>query len=418
MEAGKPIIRYHTLDAWRGVACLMVVVAHCTFYEWRHLNPQSYIEADPLARILMYVATLMYVAVPIFFVISGYGISASVQSMIGRENAVKTFFKRRIRRVYPPLWIATLVMAVLFIGADALGWKALWNDGVSYGMEDPRSLNFWQWVGNITMTESWRHYFTEGDRRFVLAQLWTVCYEEQFYVLAALCLWFFPRRYFTFCIVITAVTLLVMPWQFVYPHLPIRGFFYDGHWLFFALGVLMYYRVAFASSFAKKAILGFFAATFVISVSVRVLVHLPAVSQALPIDPHVQDELKHFLMNCMAGTGISCVFVVVQRWDLAISKMRWMKPFAFLGTISYSIYLAHWPVARATAYLTHNAGIQGYWPTLLITVPLTLVLSVLAGWLFYLAVERYFLNQKKSPAAALKPVSGFVGAGTADGSAK
>ncbi len=34
----------------------------------------------------------------------------------------------------------------------------------------------------------------------------------------------------------------------------------------------------------------------------------------------------------------------------------------------------------------------GVWPTLFVTVPLAVGLSVLAAWLFYQAVERHFLN--------------------------
>jgi peptidoglycan/LPS O-acetylase OafA/YrhL len=59
-------IRYRSLDMWRGVACLMVVVFHSCFYADRSTTPW-------LGRLI----GLGWLGVPIFFAISGFCVAAA-----------------------------------------------------------------------------------------------------------------------------------------------------------------------------------------------------------------------------------------------------------------------------------------------------------------------------------------------------
>src|SRR5262249_34134627 len=68
--------RYQSLDAWRGVACLMVVVYHATIIT-HDTRPQS---SSGLAHNIITQAHLLNAGVPMFFVISGYCISAAADS--------------------------------------------------------------------------------------------------------------------------------------------------------------------------------------------------------------------------------------------------------------------------------------------------------------------------------------------------
>jgi peptidoglycan/LPS O-acetylase OafA/YrhL len=69
---------YSMLDAWRGLAAVGVVLSH--------LN----------APINGHFAVMM------FFVISGYCISASADSCLKKELGFGGFMYRRVRRIYPP----------------------------------------------------------------------------------------------------------------------------------------------------------------------------------------------------------------------------------------------------------------------------------------------------------------------------
>jgi peptidoglycan/LPS O-acetylase OafA/YrhL len=58
----------------------------------------------------------------------------------------------------------------------------------------------------------------------------------------------------------------------------------------------------------------------------------------------------------------------------------------------YSLYLTHWPVVKLVSHLLYLAGVRGLWPTLALTTPVCIAVSVAVAWAFHLLVERRFLN--------------------------
>src|SRR5262245_2720327 len=74
-----------------------------------------------------------------------------------------------------------------------------------------------------------------------LGQAWTLCYEEQFYAIAGLILLVCPRRFFWG---ICALTIATLPW---FGSSAVKGFFFDGSWLSFAGGVLVYHALNYQS---------------------------------------------------------------------------------------------------------------------------------------------------------------------------
>src|SRR5438067_695905 len=83
--------RYLSLDLWRGLACLLLVLYHSAFYV-----PAPFIPRDPgtwsVGSAAVKAAQLGWVGVPIFFVVSGYCIAASVNSLRRKDGSVRTFF--------------------------------------------------------------------------------------------------------------------------------------------------------------------------------------------------------------------------------------------------------------------------------------------------------------------------------------
>jgi peptidoglycan/LPS O-acetylase OafA/YrhL len=82
----------------------MLVVFHGSFYAEAafELHDRSTWTAGSLA---IRVIRLLWIGVPIFFVISGYCISASIDSLRRKPRAIGSFFARRFHRIYPPLWM-------------------------------------------------------------------------------------------------------------------------------------------------------------------------------------------------------------------------------------------------------------------------------------------------------------------------
>src|SRR5947209_8469455 len=106
--------RYLSLDIWRGLACLLVLVHHSTFYKATGANFKGLLATA--SAWLETVAARLWIGVPLFFVISGYCIAATADSSRRRPHAIGNYFIRRFRRIYPPYWILlALTIAVVLL---------------------------------------------------------------------------------------------------------------------------------------------------------------------------------------------------------------------------------------------------------------------------------------------------------------
>src|SRR5258706_14505742 len=99
--------RFESLDHWRGVACLLVVVYHSTII---YLSTTSLASPAPgWVGGLLEITHHFNVGVALFFVISGYCIAAAADGARRRESGVRPYFLRRFRRIHPPSWCMVVV---------------------------------------------------------------------------------------------------------------------------------------------------------------------------------------------------------------------------------------------------------------------------------------------------------------------
>jgi peptidoglycan/LPS O-acetylase OafA/YrhL len=217
-EGGPRSPRYDSLTLWRGFACLLVIVYHSSRGPLHEVNGFTALIFQILGR--------FWIGVPLFFVISGYCVTASADALRRRDGSARHFFWRRFLRIYPPYWA---VIAITALGV------CLMNSYVSEGafqalmMPLPQWLTKWQWLGNLTLTEGWRWHLTRGVEDVFLPPSWTLCYEEQFYFLVGLVL-ILTRRFFFFALgflTLIVAILFLFPW----PGLYTTGLFLDGRWL-------------------------------------------------------------------------------------------------------------------------------------------------------------------------------------------
>lgn len=375
--------RYHSLDAWRGLACLIVVVFHANIYA---ATPEL-VEAvrtgtaTSVSDYLLFLTTRFWYGVPMFFVISGYCISASVDRHRQREGSVKTYFLRRFRRIFPTLWVflAIAIPVTMLIGMAA---PLLMNDDIQ-GFWAPWWFSGWQWLGSLTLTESWRHHLIGGSKGLLFGHLWTLCYEEQFYAVAGCCLFLSPKH---FSKSIAAITAVVAVLTVVAPSYPgIRGFFFDGLWLQFAAGVGVYQVLVHGNRRHAVALVG-----LLIAASAHQLCQMPSFW-----------EVDHALheSNIVAFLFAS-VLVGLHRFDLQIAQSRLAAPLTSCGLACYSIYLVHAPLVKGLSHGLYLLGFTSRLDTLLVTIPSCLVVSIVAGQWFHRSVEQRFLNSSPTPARA------------------
>ena len=366
--------RYQSLDLWRGAACLMLVLYHTSFYVPTGLRLWD-LSTWSIADGALKVANLLWVGVPIFFVVSGYCIAASVDSMTRKPYSLKTYFGRRVRRIYPPLWIAC-IWAIGVTVAISTFWPSLYADCRQLPRWEDWSL--WNWVGNFTATESWQHHVSGSEASYLMNNTWTLCYEEQFYALVGLMLLVSARRFFVAALVLCAVTLVcrhVGRWQ----ELEQAGWFFEGHWLLFAAGIFLFYQLTHASRAGWWAILSLFAAGMIYAAIDRAMVT-------------ADGRQKHFDEYLFVSCAFALLLIALRRWDAVCMNARLLYPLQWCGKRSYSIYLTHFPVVVALSCLLYQLGATTPWDWLLFTLPACLALSLALGWVFHLLVERHFLN--------------------------
>lgn len=376
-------IRYQTLDAVRGIACLMLMFYHATFYA-----EHSWVSSDPSTwtwgGFAINLVGRLWMGVPIFFVVSGYCIAASIDSLRRKPHSIRNFFYRRFHRIYPPLW-AGFTFAVgftLIVGC--------FNGAIERCLQLPRLSRFslTDWIANYTATASWLPGVMGKQTQHLMANTWTLCYEEQFYVIAGLLLVFASRRFFLAAYLIAASTLIV---RHLCRHfeVSINGFFFDGHWLLFACGILMYQKVNYLQGWQAKGAWCTLALGSVYGLYERM-------TATDAYDRHVGEYIF-----------VACVFAillsVVKRWDQQLASHWTLRPFASCGKISYSLYLTHFPVTVLIGSSLAYVGITQDAHVFLVTIPLCLLASFPLGLLFYHLVEKHFINGQK---AASKPQLG------------
>ena len=105
--------RFELLDALRGIAILAVMLLH---FAERGVDSGDQLIYARVWPVLQH----GYLGVQLFFVISGYCITAALYNAIERMNSFQYFLVRRLRRIFPPYW-ASMVLVVV------LGFITIWK---------------------------------------------------------------------------------------------------------------------------------------------------------------------------------------------------------------------------------------------------------------------------------------------------
>ena len=316
-----------------------------------------------------------FVGVDVFFVISGYLISSIVFAEIAQSRfSIVRFYERRIRRIFPALF-ATLAICGLFAGIYLLP-----SELVAYGKSMLAA------TASFSNVYFWRHsgYFDSAFSQPLL-HTWSLAVEEQFYVTFPLFLVlarkFFPLRLKVAVVLLFFASLLTS--AIVVSHSPETAFYmlYTRAWelllgTILSLGMFPPLQSAWLRNPATLVGLGMIAFS-VLTYTKETL--FPGFSA---LGPCVGSALIIW-----AGEGGSSLVASVLSWG----------PMVFIGLISYSLYLWHWPVVilRHLGVLVGISAFTSHWPAALLSshrfdmfvmVAISFVLAVLSWWF----VERPF----------------------------
>lgn len=368
---------YQSLDVWRGIACLAIVVYHSSASYRRWGSAEESAGAQAVHAIL----DALWLGVPMFFVISGYCIAATIDATRRRPFYLRNYLRRRCRRIYPPYWVSLVLLSAALLVCE---WGSLQSRIPSYtqGWFSLTDLGVIGWAGNLTLTDTWLPYLTGHDSQAISRIAWSLCYEQQFYLICFLVLAVCPRRFFLGTGAVSGILGLVLVAALLREGRPVLyGTFLDGRWLQFALGLILYWQLNYGPRWSAMA----FAVGLAAAVGVIVTVGIARPSS-------VQAVCGNCLFELVLCAGFTLLLLLLRRWDGWLAERSWLRPLAYCGLICYSLYLIHWPFCKVVCGLCWGAGVHSLWGTLLITVPVGIGVSVLAATAFFLVVERRFMN--------------------------
>ncbi len=369
--------RYETLDMWRGLCCLMLVVFHTTMQVARHYFVDQSGKVNSASSLGMWLAARAWIGVPIFFVISGYCIMATLHAR-QKKGGVIEFAKRRFWRIYPPYWTAIGLSALVILAVHAR-WPGAIHDGI-FTVPNPDGMSRWEWLGNLTLTESWRHCVFGGHAQHLLPNTWTLCYEEQFYVIAALILLLAGGRIFSAAVVVTVVVFVgkTIGWFLGWD---VKGSLLDGGWFQIAAGILLYFRVNKATPRQIRWI--------------HVLLAL-GVLASLRNPSHLLEFYPNHDMERFVAYSFALLASFLYPYDQKLKNALVLRPLRIVGGMSYSVYLCHPLVAKGISFAFFRSGVYGNAATLLGVLPLCLVASLPVAYTFHRLIERHFIPKSNS----------------------
>lgn len=264
-----------------------------------------------------------YIGVDIFFVISGFLITSIITEEIKKDQfSIIRFYERRIRRIFPALFammiITTIVAYFLFL---PMHFKDYGQSIVAATLFSSNIL-FWKESG----------YFSEASETKPLLHTWTLGVEEQFYIFFPLILLvlyrYFKGKFSVWIIALSLISLIISIYGIqirptaTFFLLPTRA------WEFFVGGLLAlgtFPKISSQKIASNLALLG--GAFIIYSVTTYTeSTPFPGLSALLPV-------IGTFLI-IYSGTHHSTI----------ISRFLSVPKIVFIGLISYSLYLWHWPI--------------------------------------------------------------------------
>lgn len=331
-----------SLNGLRAVSFLLVFCSHA----WGEIFPGGF-------------------GVTVFFFLSGYLITTLLREEYAKNGRIQFghFWIRRALRILPPFYL-------VLIGATV--WTAIMypTGQLSAGAT---------WARALHVTNYWTIYHSQAGEPVGTTVYWSLAVEEHFYLLFP---WLFilmqklrcsPRQQAG---VLWALCAVVLAWRCI----------------LFGLLHPPEIRIAFASDTRMDSILyGCALAVWNNPALDRYdlrepqwkYVFVPGALLLLLISMLIPGGLfRETIRYSLQGVGLTILFIAAIRFRhwAPFRPLNW-RPVAFLGILSYSLYLMHHAVIFAVKRVFISGGLT-------IQALLAFIISLEVAWLMYLAVER------------------------------
>ena len=297
-----------------------------------------------------------FVGVDVFLVISGYLITSilldkKAQPDFQLGSTLRYFYGSRIRRIAPAyfamLVLVSLLVAVLFLPEDLATYK--------------KSFNQAAWFNSNHYFEGFGNYFAPANHEQPLLHTWSLAVEIQFYLMAPFLVLLLPSRALKWLLPILLIGLSAVAE--------------------YRLRVLGVQQATYYSLYARLP--AFFAGALV----VLVMRSTPGggwhkswfgnLGLALVLAAAAAQPLLGPFPGLAALLPVLGAALVLQRPAQGMAgQLLAFKPMVWLGQLSYSLYLWHWPVLALLRYYTGTQVLDITFSLLFVT--LTLLLAMLS----------------------------------------
>lgn len=339
-----------------------------------------------------------FIGVDVFFVLSGFLITSLLLDELGRTGRIDLtgFWIRRARRLLP-----ALVLMVLTVAAA----RQLLPERSLTGLRDDAIAAF-VWLANWRFVAQKTDYFTQGAPPSPLQHTWSLGVEEQYYVVwpllliaVTLALAARARRRFTRATVggVRFATFVIAT---------------VGALASAALAIVMVSdgtrdRIYFGTDTRAQALLvGASAAALLVrdwpsmnrgwcmirtrwgrrAARILPLLGLAGLAAATRYATGASGEFRHGLLIGVAIAAVLVIAPVALEQRGVVARALALPPLVWLGTISYGVYLWHWPI-----FLALNGERTGWsgLPLFAARCAVTVVLAAASYWVLEQPIRRW-----------------------------
>ncbi len=306
------------LDGLRGIAVAFVMAQHA--FTRPYLPFWEELFGQPAANVL----DLLWCGVDIFFVLSGFLIGSIIFEHRGADRFYPAFYARRTARIFPAYFLLIAIASLRF---------------GDYGPH----LGKVPLLGYATFTSN-LYTSTGSTFSYWLRPLWSVSIEEQFYLLAPLCLRLLPVRMIPWTLIavivgsaglrsaatLEIIQLGVTVWDFTLTRL-------DG----LALGVLAAWLLR-KPDVVHAARQRLPALGRVFALLLLGCIGLAQLRDPIQVGPGIL---------WLSVTAFVAIILVRLQPGSGLGRMLCWRYLVFLGRYSYFLYLFHGPALWLTAHL-------------------------------------------------------------------
>ena len=321
-----------------------------------------------------------YVGVDVFFVISGYLITGIIsREMEQGRFSFRRFYERRARRIFPALFV---VLAVTLVA----GYRAFLPSDYAFMLRAALGTVFFS--SNMVFWRVEKGYFDADTRSNPLLHTWSLGVEEQFYLLFPLFLlacYRVARTRVAWTLVICAAVSLACAAVLVRTNRAAAFYlspFRAWELLAGALLAIGFIPPARSALVREIMVAGGLAAIIATSFLYDEHTAFPGLAALVPV-------LGAVAVIHAGSSGAS----------IASRLLTW-RPMVYVGLISYSLYLWHWPVIVLDRY-EHGSDV--------LRAPLLFALSLLLASVSYRFIEQPIRRgPRRMLTWAIPSAAGFV----------